>query len=152
MNLERLDMIDRVHHVSPDHASISCASTVPSWSLMFEAHFPDYPVVPGVMLLETMVHAGSYLYLLSNECQALPILLHVEGAKFLGPARPSESLRTTVDLLYEGPNYNVYKGTMFLGSQKVVKSRFKLILVPFPTELDRQRMVAKLEDVLKETC
>ena len=59
MRLEYFDMIDRVVTFDPSQKRIVTRSTVPAESPVFEGHFPGHPLVPGVLLTETMAQASS---------------------------------------------------------------------------------------------
>ena len=54
MLLEYFQMIDRIEKVDLDGKTIQCQSKVPDKSTVFEGHFPGHPLMPGVLLIETM--------------------------------------------------------------------------------------------------
>ena len=63
MRLEYFEMIDRVTSLDRETKRIEASSTVPQESPVFEGHFPGHPLVPGVLLTETMAQASGYLVL-----------------------------------------------------------------------------------------
>ena len=54
MLLEYFQMIDRVEAVDLSSRTLKARSVVPAKSPVFEGHFPGMPLVPGVLLIETM--------------------------------------------------------------------------------------------------
>ncbi len=60
MLLEYFQMIDRVESVDLAAGKLIARSVVPEKSPVFEGHFPGYPLVPGVLLIETMAQASVF--------------------------------------------------------------------------------------------
>jgi 3-hydroxyacyl-[acyl-carrier-protein] dehydratase len=71
MELERFQMIDRIVTVNDEVTVLTAHSTVPENSLVFEGHFPGMPLVPGVLLIETMAQASGFLVLAKNNFDAM---------------------------------------------------------------------------------
>jgi 3-hydroxyacyl-[acyl-carrier-protein] dehydratase len=69
----------------------------------FRDHFPGYPLVPGVLVLESLAQLGGRLVEASvrdaTGQRVLPMLAKVERARFLQPVRPGDRLDLAVDLL-----------------------------------------------------
>src|SRR5438477_3509412 len=69
----------------------------------FRDHFPGYPIVPGVLVLESLAQLGGRLVEASvrdaTGRRVLPMLAKVDHARFLHPVRPGDRLDLAVDLL-----------------------------------------------------
>ena len=67
----------------------------------FSGHFPDFPVMPGVLIVEAMAQAAGVLVLKSIEDRAskLVLLVSIEYAKFRKPVVPGDQLRMELIML-----------------------------------------------------
>lgn len=67
----------------------------------FTGHFPDYPVMPGVLIIEAMAQVAGVLVLsgIPDRKSKLVMLAGVDGAKFRKPVRPGDQLRMEMKIL-----------------------------------------------------
>jgi 3-hydroxyacyl-[acyl-carrier-protein] dehydratase len=67
----------------------------------FQGHFPDYPIMPGVLVIEAMAQAGALIMLAEIEDRKtkLAVFTGIEKAKFRKPVTPGDQLRIEVEVL-----------------------------------------------------
>ncbi len=97
----------------------------------FKGHFPDYPVVPGVVLIETMCQVGGAAavargVLGSNAAFAFA---SVENARFRRPVRPGEKLVTVVRIIRERVPLGTYEVKGYVGDELAAEATVKCMLM-----------------------
>ena len=81
MLLEYFQMIDKVESVDLGLGLLKATSTVPMESPVFEGHFPGMPLVPGVLLIDTMAQASGMLMLAVKDFEAILTQTHASLVK-----------------------------------------------------------------------
>ena len=131
MLLEYFQMIDRVETVDLGTRTLKARSVVPSKSPVFEGHFPGMPLVPGVLLIETMAQASGFLVLGATYFAAMPFLMSVDGAKMRSFVEPDAVLDIEAFLEHEGSGYAVTKAKITSAGKKICDAQLKLRTMPF---------------------
>ncbi|KKX25371.1 3-hydroxyacyl-ACP dehydratase FabZ family protein [Rhizobium sp. LC145] len=131
MLLEYFQMIDRVETVDLGARTLKARSVVPSKSPVFEGHFPGMPLVPGVLLIETMAQASGFLVLAATDFSAMPFLMSVDGAKMRSFVEPDAVLDIEAFLEHEGSGYAVTKAKITSAGKKICDAQLKLRTMPF---------------------
>ncbi|ASQ03787.1 beta-hydroxyacyl-ACP dehydratase [Sinorhizobium meliloti WSM1022] len=131
MLLEYFQMIDRVETVDLAAGRLVARSVVPEKSPVFEGHFPGYPLVPGVLLIETMAQASGFLVLAATKFAAMPFLMTVDGAKMRSFVEPNAELEIEALLEHEGSGFAVTKARIASGGKKICDAQLKLRTIPF---------------------
>ncbi|PZP46696.1 MAG: beta-hydroxyacyl-ACP dehydratase [Azospirillum brasilense] len=136
MRLEYFMMVDRVR--SFDGNAIAVESTVPETSPVFEGHFPGHPLVPGVLLVETMAQAAGWLLLARNGLSAMPFLSSVKEAKFRSFVGPGARLDVTARIAHDGSGYAVTAARIESSGKRLCDAEIMLRIMPFPApDLER---------------
>ena len=95
---EPMLFIDRV--VELEQNSIVIESDVNADADFFKGHFPGMPIMPGVLIIETVAQAGALLVSLTRGLDEDKFIAfsNVESAKFKRPVYPNETLRVEVSI------------------------------------------------------
>ena len=131
MLLEYFQMIDRVEAVDLKKGTLKARSVVPAKSPVFEGHFPGMPLVPGVLLIETMAQASGMLVLAVTNFAAMPFLMTVDGAKMRTFVEPEAVLDIEAVLEHDGSGFAVTKAKITSDGKKVCDAQLKLRTMPF---------------------
>jgi 3-hydroxyacyl-[acyl-carrier-protein] dehydratase len=138
MRLEYFEMIDRIVALDRDGGRIEATATVPQASPVFEGHFPDFPLVPGVLLTETMAQASGYLVLAVKNFTQMPFLMAVDKARFRDFVGPGAELAIEASLEHDGSGYAVTRAAIRSGGKAIANAELRFRTMPFPAGLDGQ--------------
>src|SRR5438552_11220026 len=105
MRLEYFQLIDRIIDIDIDGRKIRAEAIVPTTSTIFEGHFPGYPLMPGVLLLETMAQASGWLIIGLTRFTRMPFLAAFKEAKLRSFVTPGTALEITATVTHEGSGF-----------------------------------------------
>ena len=84
--------VSRIVAIEPG-ASIEGELDVPADLDIFRGHFPDHPVLPGVIIMEALAQAASFCILVERGAEgSIGFLTGIDGAKFRRQVEPGETL------------------------------------------------------------
>jgi 3-hydroxyacyl-[acyl-carrier-protein] dehydratase len=95
----------------------------------FKGHFPEYPVVPGVLMIEMLAQAGAVAMLALPENKGkIGFLAGVDNAKFKRQVVPGDTLRLEVEIIKVKGPIGVGKGTATVDGVKAVSAEITFAL------------------------
>jgi 3-hydroxyacyl-[acyl-carrier-protein] dehydratase len=98
-------LIDKVISIEEGRAvSIKAVTSTEPW---FTGHFPDNPVLPGVILLEAMAQAGRFLNSLELDLVSAR-LARIDSVKFFSEARPGDVIQLTAERIVQLGNMSKF--------------------------------------------
>ncbi len=98
----------------------------------FQGHFPGYPIMPGVLVVEAMAQAGGIIMMheLPDRAQKLVVFTGIERAKFRRPVTPGDQLRIEVEVLSFRPRAGRIEGKAYVGTKLACEATLTCQVVP----------------------
>jgi len=148
MRLEYFQLIDRIAELDVRHQTIRAEARVPTESTIFEGHFPGYPLMPGVLLIEAMAQTAGWLVIAVTKFTRMPFFAALKEAKLRSFVTPGQALSLSAKLLHEGSGYAVAKADIRCDGKLTCNAEITFRLVEFPNpefRANMERMAAILE-------
>ncbi len=98
----------------------------------FQGHFPDYPIMPGVLVVEAMAQAGGIImmYELPDRLSKLVVFTGIERAKFRRPITPGDQIRIEVEVLSFRLRAGRIQGKAFVDGKLACEATLTCQVVP----------------------
>lgn len=93
-------LIDRIVEFEPRKRLVAIKNVTIN-EPFFQGHFPGYPIMPGVLVVEAMAQAGGVIMMaeLPDRHEKLVVFTGIEKAKFRKPVTPGDQLRIEIEVL-----------------------------------------------------
>ncbi len=128
-------LIDRVTAMTASE-SIIAYKNVSISEPVFQGHFPDHPIYPGVMIVEGMAQAGGVLAFksLSEEDQKeienkVVYFMSIDQCKFRAPVTPGDKLEYRISVIKHRGNIWMLKGEAYVDDKLVTEAELKAMIV-----------------------
>jgi 3-hydroxyacyl-[acyl-carrier-protein] dehydratase len=111
-------LVDRITHLTRTKRIVAIKNVTVN-EPFFVGHFPDHPIMPGVLVVEAMAQAGGVLLLTEFPDRAEKLLLFtgIERARFRRPVRPGDQLRIEVDVVAWRGTAGRMQGKAYIGEK-----------------------------------
>jgi 3-hydroxyacyl-[acyl-carrier-protein] dehydratase len=128
-------LVDRVIELEPGKRAVGLKS-VSMGEPVFEGHFPNYPVFPGVMIVEAMAQVGAVAMLTSPEGEGkLALFAGIDNVRFKRQVKPGDQLRLEVEIGQVRRGIGMGSGTATVDGELACRGDIMFALVPAPEGL-----------------
>ena len=123
-------LVDRIVEIDMDNKKILGYKNVTVNEPFFPGHFPEHPIMPGVLILEALAQTGGILLSQTDDYQdQIALYMSIRNAKFRKPVIPGDQLVMEVEVIGKRFNTYTFHGKAFVNSQVVAESEFQAALV-----------------------
>ena len=147
MHLEYFQLIDRIAALDIGERTITVEAQVPKENTIFEGHFPGYPLMPGVLLIEAMAQTSGWLLIAMSKFTRIPLLAAVKEAKLRTVVTPGQILSVSAQIVHDGSGFAVTKADITCDGKPVSSAELTLRLIEFPNPALRAGMEKIAADI-----
>jgi 3-hydroxyacyl-[acyl-carrier-protein] dehydratase len=142
MDLAYFHLIDRITDLNIGEKTIAVEAQVPQQNTIFEGHFPGYPLMPGVLLIESMAQTSGWLLIALMKFERMPFLAAVKEAKMRTFVTPGELLSIEAGIVHEGSGYAVTQAKVRVDGKLRCNATITFGIAAFPNADIRGHMEA----------
>ena len=122
-------LIDKIIEIDLDKPSILGQKNVTMNEPFFQGHFPDAPIMPGVLILEALAQTGGILVHEKGFTDKIALFLSVNQAKFRNPVKPGDILFLYAEGIVLSSKGGRVKTKAMVGSKVAVEAELGFVLV-----------------------
>ena len=124
-------LVDRCEEYRPSQSivGIKCVSVNEPF---FQGHFPGYPVMPGVLIIEALAQTGAVLMSKSLDVDVngkAIFFMSLDDCRFRAPVRPGDVIRLNVEVLRARGDVFKFKGKAVVGDKVAAECEFAAMVV-----------------------
>ncbi len=124
-------MIDRVTELKPDVSAVGLKNVTIN-EPYFQGHFPDQPIMPGVLIIEAMAQTAAILVIetMGEEAEgSLVYFMSVDQARFRKPITPGDNVRVYVEKQRKRGNVWKFKGEARVDGTLMAEATYSAMIV-----------------------
>jgi len=124
-------LVDRCEEYRPSQSivGIKCVTVNEPF---FQGHFPGYPVMPGVLIVEALAQTGAVLMSKSLDVDVggkAIFFMSLDNARFRSPVRPGDVIRLNVEVLRARGDVFKFRGKAMVGEKVAAEAEFAAMVV-----------------------
>jgi 3-hydroxyacyl-[acyl-carrier-protein] dehydratase len=115
-------LVDRIEELEPGARAVGVKNVTQN-EPFFQGHFPDYPVMPGVLIIEAMAQVGAVGVMAGGEhADKLALFAGIDGVRFRRQVLPGDILRMEVEIVKLKGSVGRGKGRATVNGQRVCEA------------------------------
>jgi 3-hydroxyacyl-[acyl-carrier-protein] dehydratase len=125
-------LVDRIVEVDGDHRIVGIKNVTANEGF-FQGHFPNHPVMPGVLICEAMAQVAAILAYISrggNNGDNIFVLTGLDKVKFKRPVEPGDQLRLELTSMKRRGSFWKMKGTATVDGKTAAQAELSAMEVP----------------------
>jgi len=124
-------MVDRLEEIVVDHSAVGIKNVSVN-EPCFQGHFPEKPIMPGVLIIESMAQTAAALVVLSlggTSEGKLVYFMSIEDARFRKLVMPGDTLRVHVEKIHKRGNVWKFRGEARVGGVLCAEAVYTAMIV-----------------------
>jgi beta-hydroxyacyl-ACP dehydratase FabZ len=121
-------LVDKLVEFEPSKRAVGIKNVTVN-EPFFTGHFPDKPIMPGVLIVEAMAQTGGVLAFKSFPGMKGSVLfIGIDNARFRRPVIPGDQIKMVVEVVKHKREIWVFEGKAFVGEELVAEARIMAML------------------------
>lgn len=122
----RFSLIDRIDLLEPGVRIVAVKNLSMAEEYLAD-HFPHFPVMPGVLMLEAMTQAGAWLIRASEDfAHSIVVLQEARGVKYGQFVEPGQTLQVSAEITHQTESRTELRAKGMIGERMTVNGRLVL--------------------------
>lgn len=147
MNLDTFCIPDEIYSLSIEKGLIVTGSKIPRSSSLFNNHFPDLPVLPGIYLIEFIAQSAGHLTMASLGFSKMAVLAKVSHCKFSNFVSPGEEIICKIEKHKCEHGFTLSSATVFCAERSVCTAEIRMKILDFPSNRARDLLISNFEKI-----
>lgn len=122
-------LIDKIVEIHQDKGYIVGQKNVSCNEAFFQGHFPNNPIMPGVLILEALAQTGAVFIHLKGYQDKTAFLLNVNNAKFRHPVKPGDILQLRCEVIHMSNKGGRFKAEAYVNEKMAAEAEIGFVLV-----------------------
>lgn len=122
-------LVDKILEMDLEKGTILGQKCVTINEAFFQGHFPQAPIMPGVLILESLAQTGGVLVHLKSNKEKVALLLNISYAKFRLPVKPGDVLLLKCEGVHFSSKGGKIKAEALVGDKVAVETEMGFALV-----------------------